>query len=269
MKPNARLPIIGSVLCRRRLLSTLLRFIVGWLAGAAIVPEARTEEAGTLRVGVSPVFPPMVFKQGKEVAGVEIDLARGLGEKLRRKVVFVELDWEDQTEALVAGKIDIIMSSMSVTPARNSVLSFTRPYLKVGQMALVRSEDRHKHLLGLMVPLDAKVGVIKATTGEFLVQRDFPKAKRKAFSSGGDAARALMRGKVELFIADSTLVWYLAGTHAAEGLATAPFVLSEELLAWGVRRGNDDLLAAANEFIAGATKDGSLTKTFQRWMAIE
>jgi polar amino acid transport system substrate-binding protein len=215
----------------------LFVFIGGLLGGAAIVPEARTEEAGTLRVGVSPVFPPMVFKQGKELGGLEVDLARTLGEKLMRKVVFVELDWEDQTEALVDGKIDIIMSSMSVTPARNSILSFTRPYLKVGQMALVRSEDRHKHLLGLMVPSGVKIGVIRATTGEFLVQRDFPKAKRKAYSSGTDAARALMRGKVELFIADSTLVWYLAGTHAAEGLATVPFVLSEELLAWGVAGG--------------------------------
>ena len=38
----------------------------------------------------------MVFKQGKELAGVEVDLARALGEKLGRQVVFVELDWKDQ-----------------------------------------------------------------------------------------------------------------------------------------------------------------------------
>ena len=257
---------------RRNLFRTVLGFTAGVLAGVAVVAvAAETKTGGTapLRVGVSPVFPPMVFKQGKELAGVEVDLARALGEKLGRKVVFVELDWKDQTEALVAGKTDIIMSSMSVTMARNSVMSFTRPYFKIGQMALVRRENRSKHPLGLMVPPGTKVAVIKATTGDFLVQREFPRASRKTFASGAEAARALMKGGVDLFIADSTLVWYLAGTHAAEGLTVVPIPLSEEFLAWGVRRGNDDLVGAANEFIARATQDGTLTKTFRRWMAVE
>jgi ABC-type amino acid transport substrate-binding protein len=36
-----------------------------------------------------------------------------------------------------------------------------------------------------------------------------------------------------------------------------------------VRRGNDDLVAAVNEFITRATEDGTFTKTFRRWMAVE
>jgi polar amino acid transport system substrate-binding protein len=148
-------------------------------------------------------------------------------------------------------------------------MSFTRPYFKVGQMALVRREDKNKHLLGLNIPNGSKIAVIKATIGDFLVQRDFPKAKRKTYDSGEDAAKALMRGRVDLFITDSTLVWYLAGTYAAEGLTVAPGVLSEESLAWGVRRGNDDLVAAANQFIERSAQDGSLMKTFRRWMAVE
>jgi ABC-type amino acid transport substrate-binding protein len=254
---------------RRKLFRTLPGLAAGFLAGVAVAAEPTTAEPAPLRVGVSPVFPPMVFKQGKELAGVEVDLARTLGEKLGRKVVFVELDWKDQTEALVAGKTDIVMSSMSVTMARNAVMSFTRPYFKIGQMALVRREDRNNHLLGLMVPPGTKVAVIKATTGDFLVQREFPKANRKTYASGAEAARALMKRSVDLFIADSTLVWYLAGTHAADGLTTVPLVLNEEFLAWGVRRGNDDLVGAANEFIAHAAQDGTLTKTFRRWMAVE
>lgn len=254
---------------RRKLLLTLTGLTAGCLAGGAMAAESKPSPPAPLRGGVSPVFPPMVFKQGKELAGVEVDLARALGEKLGRKVVFVERDCKDQTDALVAGKTDIIMSSMSITMARNSVLSFTSPYFKVGQMAWVRREDRNKHLLGVMTPTGMKVAVIKATTGDFRVQRDFPRVNRKVFANGAEAARALMKGSVELFIADSTLVWHLAGKHAADGLTAVPIVLCEELLAWGVRRGNDDLLTAANEFIARAKEDGSLTKAFRRWMAVE
>lgn len=254
---------------RRKLLLTLPALAAGLLAGAALAADPPAREPTPLRVGVSPVFPPMIFKQGKELAGVEVDLARALGKELGRSVVFVELDWKDQTEALVGGRTDIIMSSMSMTPARNAVMSFTRPYLKIGQMALVRREDRSQHALGLRVPPGTKVGVIRATTGEFLVQRDFPKAKRKVYGSAEEAARALAKGSVDLLFSDSTLVWYLAGTHAADGLTAVPFVLSEEFLAWGVHRGNDELVAAANQFIERAAQDGTFTKILRRWMAVE
>jgi len=68
------------------------------------------------------------------------------------------------------------------------------------------------------------------------------------FASGEDAAKALLAKQVDLFISDSTLTWYLAGVHANEGLAAAPIVLSQEQVAWGIRKGDEKLLAAADDF---------------------
>jgi ABC-type amino acid transport substrate-binding protein len=246
-----------------------IALLVSWVPFVGpLVAQERPSEAGTLRVGVSPVFPPMAFKQGKELAGVEVALARALGESLGRKVIFVELPWEDQIEALNAGRIDIIMSSMSITMPRRYVLEFSRPYLVIGQMTLVRQEDQNRYLLGMPINLPGTVGVLKATTGEFLVQRNFPKARRKAFGSEAAAVQALKRKKIDLFISDSTLIWYLAGTHAAEGLAAVPRALSEEQLAWGMRKGDEKLLAAANEFIQKTAQDGTLNRVFRRWTAV-
>jgi ABC-type amino acid transport substrate-binding protein len=241
--------------------------LAGCLSLSTTVAEERSE-APPLRVGVSPVFPPMVFKQGKEIVGVEVDLARGLGEELGRKVTFVELPWEDQIEALSEGRIDIIMSSMSITMARRYVVDFSRPYLGVGQMTLVRAEDQHKYLLGFPVRPKGTVGVLKATTAEFLVQRDFSKVPRKTFTSEADAVRALKKKKIDLFISDSTLIWYLAGTHSNEGLVAIPVALSEEQLAWGIRKGNEKLLTSANNYIQKASENGSLNMILKRWTAI-
>ena len=124
----------------------LLAAGLGW-AGLSAAEPASTDSA-PLRVGVSPVFPPMIFKQQKEFAGVEADLARALGEHLGRRVVFVEVPWKDQIETLNAGKTDIIMSTMSVTPARRALVSFSKPYFLVAQIALVRREDQNHYLLG-------------------------------------------------------------------------------------------------------------------------
>lgn len=250
----------------RFICSLILLFALG--VGGITAAAARAAMTNApLRVGISPVFPPMAFKQGKELAGVEVDLARALGERLGREVIFVEVPWKDQIDALNEGRTDIIMSSMSVTPARRYIVNFTKPYYVVGQMALVRLDDRHKYTLGFPTKPEGTVGVVAATTGEFLVQRDFPKAKRQTFANGAEAVVALKKKKLALFIGDSTHVWYLAARHANDGLAVVPIALSEETLAWAVRKTDDELLAAANDFIAEASESGSLRQVFRRWTA--
>ena len=234
---------------------------------ALTIGQAQTTNA-PLRVGVSPVFPPMIFKQGKELKGVEVELARALGAQLGREISFVEVPWKDQIEALNDGRTDIIMSSMSVTPARRYVVNFSKPYFLTGQMALVRRENKIDYALGFPYKLNGAVGVIKATTGEFLVQRDFPKSPLKSYSTSDEAAKALIKKKINLFITDSTLIWYLAGTYANEGLTAVPIPLSEETLAWAVRKGDDALLTSVNEFVAKGSQDGTILKAFRRWTAV-
>jgi len=264
--PAAMLP--SPALSRRRLLGLTLVSCLAFGFGAAGRAEEQNSAKPPLRVGVSPVFPPMAFKQGRELVGVEIDLARALGKKLERPVVFVEVPWKDQIEALNERRTDIIMSSMSITMARQYVVNFTQPYFVTGQMALVRRDDKLQYAMGFPLTLPGYVGVLKATTGEFLVQRDFPRSKLKTYTDTDDAARALVKKRINLFISDSTLVCYLAGTHADEGLAVVPIPLTEEKLAWAVRKSDDQLLATANQFITETQRDGGMRKIFSRWTAV-
>lgn len=251
-----------------------MKWILSLVAGLLLsVVTSTADDAGAtpqapLRVGVSPVFPPMAFKQGNDLAGVEIDLARALGKNLGREIVFVEIPWEDQINQLNAGKTDIIMSSMSVTMARRHMVSFSEPYFVVGQMALVRQENKNQYILGFPAVPEEKIGALRATTGEFLVRRDFPKTKIRTFRSGDDAAKALMNKRIGLFVSDSTLVWHLAGKYSADNLTVVPVVLSEESLAWAVRKNDEDLLGQVNRFIKQAREDGTLLKAFKRWTAV-
>jgi polar amino acid transport system substrate-binding protein len=221
-----------------------------------------------LKVGHTPIFPPMVFKQGRELAGAEVDLALAFGRRLGRPIQWVEIPWKDQITALHEGRTDIIISSMSITTARSFVVAFTQPYLKVGQMALVRRTDQALYGMGFPAIPPGPVGVIKATTGEFMIERDFPGAKIRSFPDSATAVKALMRKRVDLFVSDSTLVWYLSGMHAADGLSVVPIALSEEHLAWAVRKGNDALLREANTYLSEASQDGSLQRVLRRWMAV-
>ena len=219
-----------------------------------------------LRVGVSVRSTPMIFKQGWEFVGIEADLAHGLGQALGKQVVFVEEDWETIIDALNENKIDIIMSAMSITPARNYRIAFTNPYLKVGQLALTRTGEKYTYLMNLSTQAQRGVGVKPGTTADFLVQQEFPKIKRTYYKTGENAADALVDKKIDLFISDGPMIWYLAGLYENKGLTVMPMVLSQEQLAWGVRRADTQLLDAANAYLQKAQESGELNRIFNKWM---
>jgi polar amino acid transport system substrate-binding protein len=241
-------------------ISILAALIVAACASAA---EA---EPGLLRVGLTPNSPPMVFKTDGRIVGIEPELADALGRHLGRKVVFVEQKWDELIDALCADKIDIIMSSMSVTPARLYRIAFSDPYLRVGQMVLARADEKYKYLANIAIQAKRGIGLKEGTTADFLVRQDFPGADRKYFKSGDQAAAALVRKKIDIFISDAPMIWYLAGQYETKGLTVTPLVLTQEQLGWGLNRTNTKLLEDVNGFLKKAQENGELNRVLSRWM---
>jgi polar amino acid transport system substrate-binding protein len=242
--------------------SLTLLAILKSLTMAVMAAETPSE----LRVGVAPISPPMIFREGGKVVGLEADFAQALGVNLGRQVKFVELRWEDIIDALVNDKIDIIMSSMSVTRARQARIAFSNPYMRIGQMMLIRTEEQGRYGLLLDSLGDKSIGVRKGTTGDVLVQQEFSRAKRKYYRSGDDAAAALRKGRIDLFIDDSSMIWYLAGSYEAKGLTASPMVLSDEVLAWGMRMSDASLQQSVNAFLKRTQDSGEATRLVRQWI---
>jgi ABC-type amino acid transport substrate-binding protein len=227
-----------------------------------------TATARALRVGVTPMFPPMIFKQGAEVTGLEAEAARELGRELGRPVKFVEVKWENQIDSLLSRKTDIVMSSMTITPERRVRAAFSDPYLKGGQMMLTRRTELHRYSLGLPPTLPGTVGVIQSTVGEYLIQREFASSKRRAFDTMDDAVSALVAGRVDSLIADAPVAWYQAGLNESKGLGVVPRMLTQEVFGWAMRPDDAELQTKVNGFIAKRQADGSLNQMIKRWLPL-
>jgi ABC-type amino acid transport substrate-binding protein len=246
--------------CLRLLLFVIVLLFPYWYAVAG--------ESPVLRVGVTPNFPPLIYKEANKLTGVEVDFANALGEELHRTVKLVELDWEDQIPALAEGRIDIIMSSMSVTQTRQIRVAFAKPYLNVGQTALVRREDASKYMLGFPIRPEGTIGVLKATTGDHLIQQEFSGSKRKTFTSSKDAAKALAKKKIDLFVCDSPVTWWLSGMNESDGLVVVPIYLTQEQLAWAVRKSDAQLLESVNRSLEKMQNDGRALAIIKRWIPL-
>lgn len=218
-----------------------------------------------LRVGVSVNAPPLVFKHNQQIVGLEADFAGELAGYLGRKPVFVELEWKDQIPALLDNRIDIIMSGMTITDGRRMRISFSEPYFVSGQMPMIRSVDALKFIT---MRKEGRIGYIRGTTGENFVKQLFPGTSKSGFSDSEDGVKALIDRKIDVLVHDGPIILYLASKYESKGVTPVYSVLTEEFLAWGIRREDVDLRARTNSFLSEIKKDGRLDTMIQRWIPL-
>jgi len=261
-------------LCANRWL-VLICFLSGLLlliGCAAPAPHSVTSteiqpDQNTLRVGVSTNAQPLIYRQGNKIVGLEADFARGLADFLGKSLKFVVLDWEDQIPALLADKTDIIMSGMTITRLREVRIAFCIPYLKSGQMALIRREDAARFSTGIFtLTTSSAIGVIKNTFGEYFVDEQYSSVKKIEFSTSQPAVQALIGKRIDMFIHDGPIILYLASANEINGLTTLFTPFTEEWLAWAVRKDNTELLESANNYLKTINTDGRYKKLIQHWI---
>ena len=228
--------------------------------------DLRPPQPEPLRIGMSPNSPPMIFMLDGRYAGVEADFARLLATKFGRGVYFLPMGWDLLIPALMEGKVDLIMSGMTATLARQMRISFTDPYFTARLVVAMRSEDAQKYdSREEILKTPGNVGVIPGTTADAFVQKNLANARRVAIAEVRHAAQELKNQRIDLFMSDGPGIVWLVSENEAE-LSGFWEGFSEEPLAWGVRRDNEELLNSVNSILATWKSDGTVDKVLTRWL---
>ena len=203
--------------------------------------------------------------------GAEADLARELAAYLGKKPVFVEVAWADQIDRLVAGETDIIMAGMSVTQERLYRINFSKAYFKTGQMVLVANKPVFAHLDNVMAlraqVVSLRIGVVENTTGEIYVMENWSMARKVVrYKSAAAAIEALRGDKIHIFVHDGVSILMQEAANKQYGFNKIPVFLTDEYIAWGVRKGDDALLKSANTFLDEIKRNGKLKDILSRWI---
>ena len=101
-------------------LSRLAKNVLSLFAGLLI---ATSSLADSLVVGLNPEYRPLAFINEGKLDGIEPMMAVAAAKLMGREVEFKELQWAELIPALERGDIDVIMSGMSVTEARQQALA--------------------------------------------------------------------------------------------------------------------------------------------------
>lgn len=227
------------------------------------------QAAGTLTVGLSPDYPPLQFKESGQLMGIEVDNARSVSKILGMRLKFVEQPLEQLLDSLEQGKIDVIMSGLSVTPERQQRVEFTAPYMRVGQMAImhISKAGRFAQPWSIYRP-GVRIGVEPETTGARFAEKELGEAEVSYHADPEQAFDALRNDRIDLYIHDAPTSWRLATGDGEDDLISQYRPLTSETLAWAVRSGDTRLRNALDDALGQMMRNGTLDYILNRWIPV-
>lgn len=157
----------------------------------------------TLVVGTTAKQFPFSFK-GKDgkLDGLDIHLANGLAKRLGVEVKYEIMDFDELIAAVENGKVDIVLSGVSITTQRNTKVAFPRVYYKSGKSILSKDKNIATGDNTLVNKESITLVTLKGSTSELYVKKRFPKAKLVLVEKNIDALTLLGADKVDGVVAD-------------------------------------------------------------------
>ena len=240
-----------------------ISFVTAAAAGTSL---KRILQRGELIVGITGAQPPLnaTTKEGK-VIGLDADIATAIALNMGVQVKFSKMPFADLLPALEAGKVDMVLSSTTMTPKRNLKVAFVGPYYISGKGILTKAKTigALQKAEGLNRP-EFKIAALKGSTSQKFAETTAPKAALVLTNSYDEAVEKLFQDQIDALIADYPFCAFTAFRYEDKGLVAGQSKLTFEPL--GIAVPEDTLLINwLQNFMTALDGSGQLEKLNQRW----
>lgn len=255
---------------KKRVLIIMVLAIAGMLLiGCNSNSKDQISAEKPLIVGMELAYPPFETKDDQgNPSGVSVDLAYALGEYLGRPVEIENTNWDGLIPSLQTGKVDVVISSMTITEERQEVVDFSVPYAHSYLGLLVNKNANIKQVEDLN-QAGKIVDVKKGTTGNIYATKNLSQATVNALSSENACVTEVIQGKADAFIYDQLTIYRQnqANPDTTEAILI-PFQDSES---WGmaVNKDNQELLTQIDSFIGEFKAQGGFDELTEKHLKEE
>lgn len=214
-----------------------------------------------VRIGTEGAYPPFNYiTAAGELTGFDVEIAQALCDEMKVKCEFVTSDWDGIIPALLAGKFDAIIASMSITEERKKKVDFTEKYYNTPPaIAAAKNSD----LKGVMASdLAGKViGAQGSTTHSNYAEEKFSGAEVRLYPTPDEYKLDLENGRLDAVIDDVVVLseWIEGGGGACcKVVGTLPTdpVINGEGAGIALRKGEDELRRKFNAAIKAIRASG-------------
>ncbi len=248
-----------------------IRCFASAIAGLMVmIASSASLAAEPLRIGIAAEpYPPFTYKSADgDWTGFEVELANLICERIDAECRITPTGWDGIIPALQDERIDMIMTSMSITAKRQEVIDFTDPYYYT-HGAYVAAKD-----LDLDIPdgLNGKIlGVQGATTHANYAREELRDKveKIRTYDEQEAANRDLLAGRIDVVLADELPMNEFVDRDEASGFEIKGMAPKHpafgEGIGIGLRKGEDELRGRLNDAIAEVIEDGSCAEISEEY----
>lgn len=198
--------------------------------------------------GIDANFPPFAYvdKAGNP-AGFDVDALDWIAKKMGFKVKHQPVDWDGIIPSLVAKKIDLIASGLSITAERAKVVNYSIPYWEIKQVFVTKKDSA----LTVDDVLKGKksVGAQQGTTESEWLKDNAPKNgwnfKLRYYDSAPLAVEDVLNGRIDAAAMDDAPAKDAVSKKPVKILGT--FGMKEENFGYAIRKADTELLKTINE----------------------
>ena len=209
-----------------------------------------------LHFATSAEYPPFEYYANGVLQGFDIDLARAIGDELGVKVVFEDMIFNNLMLALVSGRVDAVISTITVTEKRAEHVDFSDTYYS-SDIALLSTKAMDGDLSGKIIACQL------GTTMEDWLDTHAPKAIKIALDGSNQAVEALISGRIDGVLLDGLQVEEFRKKN--NGLHKLILGVADSGYAIAVRKG-DPLKEKIDASLRNIKNKGQLQVLSAKWL---
>ena len=219
--------------------------------------------AADLTVGANIGNVPWEFEDASgKVTGFEVDLVNEIAKRLGKTVEFVNTPFNGLFPAVQSGRINMAISSITITEKRLESVSFAQPYYDSDQSLTVTAASG---ITGLKDMGEKVVGVDTGSTGDMWAdanKAEYKLGEIRRFEGLQPAMLDLVAGRVDGYISDiPALLYYVKDKPELKVVERIP--TGEK---YSIMFNKDDPLATeVNAVITTLKQEGFIAKLHETW----
>ncbi|GAC1606233.1 MAG: basic amino acid ABC transporter substrate-binding protein [Ramlibacter sp.] len=263
---------LASCLTRRGLLASLLMPIV-LLAAAPLADAATLEEIkkrGYMVVATEDDFRPFEFVKDGKPTGFDNEMVEALKKYAPFEIRQEILPWTGILAGVATGKYDIAITAAIITKERTASLDFTSPIADATHYYVKRKSDASitsiKSLNGKTVGVQAGSALLgRLPELKTMIEKEGGKmGKIVEYTSYPEAYQDLALGRTD-YVVNTVINLKTLVAEKPTVFELGQPVSGKSYPAWAIKKGNADLLAYMNEFIAKQKASGAMPALQKKW----
>ena len=248
-----------------------MKRLTSGVAALLLLASGGIAAAQEIRIATEGAYPPFNFTQpdGK-VAGLEVDLANALCERMKRPCTVVAQEWDGIIPGLLAKKYDAIMATMNITPERAKAIGFSTPYMVVPAYFVAPAKSA---IDGSPASLRGKtIGAQVSTTHSRYVEKHLgSEATLKTYDTASNLLADLKAGRIDAAITTGATAsdWVKGDGGKSVKLVGQPVIDAEVFgpgIGVGLRKEDGALKQSFDEAIRAVVQDGTLARIAARYV---